>query len=105
MFTFAKDEPTVDIMKDGVKFMRFVREITIVMENVLGPLATGGLRLMGKADGGCCVRRSSGRGCRSGAWLYCKGTDDITGGGSYRCGSVGADSDVVNGCGERCAGR
>ena len=105
VFTFAKDAPTVDVMKDGVKFMRFVGETTIVMENVLGPLATGGLRLMGNADGGCCIRRSSGCGRRSGARLYCKGTDDITGGGSYRCGSVGADSNVVNGHGERCAGR
>jgi hypothetical protein len=75
------------------------------MENVLGPLATGGLRLMGNMDGGCCVRRSSGRSRRSGSWPYLKGTDDITGGGSYRCGSVDADSNVVNGRGERCAGR
>ena len=104
VFTFAKDAPAVDVMKDGVKFMRLVGETTIVMENVLGPLATGGLRLMGNADGGCCVRRSSGRGRRSGARLYRKGTDDITGGGSYRCGSVGADSDMVNGRRERCAG-
>ena len=104
VFTFAKDAPTVDVMKDGVKFMQFVGETTIVMENVLGPLATGGLRLMSNADGECCVRRSSGRGRRSGARLYRKGTDDITGGGSYRCGSVGADSDMVNGRRERCAG-
>ena len=88
VFTFAKDAPTVDVMKDGVKFMQFVGETTIVMENVLGPLATGGLRLMGNADGGCCVRRSSGRGHRSGAWSYRKGTDDITGGGSCRCRSL-----------------
>jgi hypothetical protein len=55
VFTFAKDAPAVDVMKDGVKFMQFIRETTIVMENVLGPLATGGLRLMGNTDGGCCV--------------------------------------------------
>jgi hypothetical protein len=43
VFSFAKDAPAVDGMKDGVKLMRLVRETTIVMENVLGPLATCGL--------------------------------------------------------------
>jgi hypothetical protein len=43
VFLFAKDAPAVDGMKDGVKLMRLVRETTIVMENVLGPLATCGL--------------------------------------------------------------
>jgi hypothetical protein len=43
VFLFAKDAPAVDAMKDGVKLMRLVRETTIVMENVLSPLATRGL--------------------------------------------------------------
>ncbi len=43
VFTFVKDAPAVEGMKDGVKFIRFVRETTIIIENVLGPLATGGL--------------------------------------------------------------
>ena len=104
VFSFAKDAPAIDVMKDGVKFMRFVRETMIVMENVLGPLATGGLRLMGNADGRCGVQRSSGRGRISGARSYCKGTVDTTGGGSYRCGNAGADSNAMNGRGERMLG-
>ncbi len=43
VFLFAKDAPTVDVMKDGVKLMQLVRETTIFMENVLSPLATCGL--------------------------------------------------------------
>ncbi len=43
MFLLAKGAPAVDAMKDGVKLMRLVRETMIVMENVLGPLATCGL--------------------------------------------------------------
>jgi hypothetical protein len=43
VFLLAKDVPAIDAMKDGVKLMRLVRETTIVMENVLGPLATCGL--------------------------------------------------------------
>ena len=105
VFSFAKDAPAIDVMKDGVKFVRFIRKTTIVMENVLGPLATGGFGLMGNADWRCGVRRSSGRGLSSGALSACKGTGDITGGGSYRCGVVGADSDAVNGRFGKNAGR
>ncbi len=43
VFSLAKDAPAVDAMKDGVKLMQLVRETTIVMENVLGLLATCGL--------------------------------------------------------------
>ena len=43
VFSFAKDAPTVDVMKDGVELIRLVSEATIVVENVLGPLATRGL--------------------------------------------------------------
>ena len=60
---------------------------------------------MGNADESCGVRRSSGRRHMGGARLYCKGMVDITGGGSYQCGNVGADSDVVNEHRERRAGQ
>ena len=40
---FAKDAPAVDVMKDGIKFIQLVRESTIIIENILGPLATGRL--------------------------------------------------------------
>ena len=60
---------------------------------------------MGNADGRCGVQCSSGHDRMSGTWLYCKGMVDITGGGSYQCGNVGADSNTVNERGGRCAGR
>ncbi len=43
VFLLAKDAPAIDAMKDGVKLMRLVRETTVIMENILGPLATCGL--------------------------------------------------------------
>ena len=43
VFLFAKDAPAVDVMKDGIKFIQLVRESTIIIENILGPLATGRL--------------------------------------------------------------
>ena len=60
---------------------------------------------MGEANGRFDVWRVSGSGCISGTQFYCKGTGDITDGGSNRCGSVVADSDAVNERRERHAGR
>jgi hypothetical protein len=43
VFAFAKDTPTVDAMKDCVKLVRLVGKTTVIMENILSPLATFGL--------------------------------------------------------------
>ena len=43
VFAFAKDTPAIDAMKDCVKLVRLVGKTTVIVENILSPLATFGL--------------------------------------------------------------